>query len=42
MEIELENLLFELERMNLEEKVNAINEIKLALHEISPFNTEPS
>lgn len=31
----------ELENLPLEQKVNAINEIKLLLHEISPFKSEP-
>jgi ParB-like chromosome segregation protein Spo0J len=35
---ELINLIKDLE---IDEKVNAINTVKLALHEISPFNTEP-
>jgi ParB-like chromosome segregation protein Spo0J len=34
-------LLNHIESMELDEKVNAINEIKLALHNISPMKTEP-
>jgi ParB-like chromosome segregation protein Spo0J len=34
-------LLTHIESMDLEDKVNAINEIKLALHNISPMKTEP-
>jgi ParB-like chromosome segregation protein Spo0J len=30
-----------LNNLNLEEKVDAINNIKIAMHEISPFKTEP-
>lgn len=30
-----------LNNLNLEEKVDAINKIKIALHEVSPFKTEP-
>ena len=37
----IEQIINEISVLNLEEKVNAINDIKLALHEISPFNTEP-
>jgi ParB-like chromosome segregation protein Spo0J len=37
----LNDLVKELSEMNLDEKVSAINTIKLALHEISPFNSEP-
>jgi ParB-like chromosome segregation protein Spo0J len=37
----LNDLVKELSKMNLDEKVSAINTIKLALHEISPFNSEP-
>lgn len=31
----------ELEKLPLDEKVEAINEVKISLHEISPFKTEP-
>lgn len=37
----LQELINKIKDLPLDEKVNAINEIKLALHEISPFNTEP-
>lgn len=37
----LKNLIEEINKMPLDEKVNAINEIKLLLHENSPFSTEP-
>ena len=37
----LNQLVEEISNMNLDEKVSAINTIKLALHEISPFNSEP-
>lgn len=37
----LNQLVEEISNMNLDEKVSAINRIKLALHEISPFNSEP-
>jgi hypothetical protein len=37
----IDNLLKEINELNLDEKVEAINKIKLALHEISPFKTEP-
>ena len=41
MKNQIITLVKELENLPLDEKVNAINEIKLALHEISPFKTEP-
>lgn len=41
MKTKINELINELSNMNLDNKVNAINEIKLALHEISPFKTEP-
>lgn len=41
MKTKINELINELSNMDLDNKVNAINEIKLALHEISPFNTEP-
>ena len=31
----------ELQKLNLDEKVNFINDLKLFLHENSPFSTEP-
>lgn len=37
----LQELLKEIENLPLDQKVERINEIKLALHEISPFSTEP-
>jgi len=37
----INELVFEINKLSIDEKVSAINEIKLALHEISPFNTEP-
>lgn len=41
MKQELKSILNYLNGLSLDEKVEAINEIKLSLHEISPFNTEP-
>lgn len=41
MKLLIENLINELNKLPLDEKVSAINEIKLAIHEISPFKTEP-
>lgn len=41
MKTKINELINELSNMDLDNKVNAINEIKLALHEISPFKTEP-
>ncbi len=37
----LDELINEIDSMLLDDKVDAINKIKLALHEISPFKTEP-
>lgn len=37
----IENLIQELSNLEIEEKIEKINEIKLALHEISPFKNEP-
>lgn len=37
----LNKLLEEISNMKLDEKVTAINEIKMQLHKISPFNSEP-
>jgi ParB-like chromosome segregation protein Spo0J len=34
-------LIKELENLSIDEKVNALNEIKIAMHEISPMKTEP-
>lgn len=36
-----ENVIKELLEMNEDERINAINEIKIQLHEISPFKDEP-
>jgi ParB-like chromosome segregation protein Spo0J len=41
MKTQILELIKELDSLQLNEKVNAINEIKIALHEISPFKTEP-
>lgn len=41
MKTEIKNIIDRLQTLSIDEKVSAINEIKLALHEISPFNTEP-
>jgi len=37
----LKNLISELENLHLDEKIEAINKIKLALHEVSPFSSQP-
>lgn len=37
----IKELINEISILDLDAKVKAINEIKIALHEISPFNTEP-
>lgn len=37
----LSKLAEQIQAMNLEEKVSAINAVKLAMHEISPFSLEP-
>jgi hypothetical protein len=37
----IQELINEISILDLDAKVKAINEIKIALHEISPFNTEP-
>lgn len=39
--MDLTKLFSELEGLELEEKIEAINEIKMKLHEISPFKNEP-
>lgn len=39
--MKIEEIIKEISNMQLEQKVEAINNIKLALHEISPFNSEP-
>jgi ParB-like chromosome segregation protein Spo0J len=41
MKTQILELIKELDSLQLNEKVNAINEIKIALHKISPFKTEP-
>lgn len=41
MKNQILELIKELDSLQLDEKVNAINEIKIALHKISPFKTEP-
>lgn len=41
MKAELKKILAELDEMKLDEKVEAINQIKLALREHSPFKAEP-
>lgn len=41
MKAEILKLIPNLNGLDLHQKVEAINEIKLALHKISPFNTEP-
>jgi ParB-like chromosome segregation protein Spo0J len=41
MKKELKSILSYINGLSIDEKVEAINEIKVALHEISPFNTEP-
>jgi len=37
----INNLISELKKLSIDEKVNAMNEIKIAMHEISPFKSEP-
>lgn len=37
----INNILEILSSLNDDEKINAINKIKLSLHEVSPFNNEP-
>jgi len=41
MKTQILELIKELDSLQLDQKVNAINEIKIALHRISPFKTEP-
>lgn len=41
MKNQIIELIKELDSLQLDEKVSAINEIKIALHKISPFKTEP-
>ena len=37
----LEQLIFEIQNLELDKKVEAINNVKIALHEISPMKSEP-
>jgi ParB-like chromosome segregation protein Spo0J len=37
----INNILSEIEKLSLEEKIEAINQIKKSLHSISPFKSEP-
>jgi len=37
----IENLVAELQKLNIDDKVKAMNDVKLAMHEISPFKSEP-
>ncbi len=41
MEKDIKNILSKVTKLSTQEKVEAINEIKKALHEISPFKNEP-
>lgn len=41
MEKKVKELIEEISKLDLDKKVDAINSVKLMLHEISPFNTEP-
>lgn len=41
MENLLNQMILEISKLSLDEKVNYINNVKLKLHEISPFSTEP-
>jgi ParB-like chromosome segregation protein Spo0J len=41
MKSTINNLISELKKLSIDEKVNAMNEIKIAMHEISPFKSEP-
>lgn len=41
MKTEISKLIEIISGMELDQKISAINEIKLALHDISPFKTEP-
>ena len=41
MEKIINELILEISKLDLNEKVNAINNVKLALHQISPMKTEP-
>lgn len=37
----LDMMIFKLQEMDIHERIQAINEIKIALHKVSPFKTEP-
>jgi len=37
----IKNLVAELQKLNIDDKVKAMNDVKLAMHEISPFKAEP-
>ena len=37
----IKNLVNELSKLNIDDRVSAMNEIKIAMHEISPFKSEP-
>jgi len=37
----IENLVSELLKLSIDERVSAMNDIKIAMHEISPFKSEP-
>lgn len=41
MKTRIQELIEEINSLDLDQKVEAINDIKLALHEISPFSSEP-
>lgn len=41
MEAKIKNLITEIDGLNMEEKVEAINSLKIALKQISPFAVEP-
>jgi len=41
MKNQIISLIQELQKLNVDEKVKAMNEIKIAMHEISPFKAEP-
>jgi ParB-like chromosome segregation protein Spo0J len=41
MKAEIKTIIEYIKGLNLDAKVEAINEARIALHEISPFNTEP-
>lgn len=39
--VQLESLIAEIEKLETEDRIKAINEIKIALHKVSPFANEP-